>query len=407
MGIVLILIGIALLNLKTPARDFLFPYSPYLQISLLLGVFFMLLPFLCLNIRTASFLLLILFYGLFMVALLSSLWSPYYYLVLQRTLMIFGSSLIIIVLVLSDKGPIETFRILAKSLAFFGAMVSLLGIIIYFFGTIECGSVQSLTLHPLMSQRIYGVPPFLRISSLLGNPNNLAIWLMVTLTMTFYLFLSSSHRIFLGFTMLTQICALILTFSRAGILATSASLALFWCLSKRDRCLRYRYILMMLCGLGLIVLAIYSFDLPQSDRFSLDYNYRDVVWGTLLNSIINNPVNGVGFGVSSEAILEPKGIELATHNAFLTILSELGMIGFVPFLLMWLFPMWHARRRLRSALPAIRLPLAACLAISSAFIINNLFEGTILRYNFLNFIWAYSLALMVHPVLMEDDYDKE
>lgn len=409
-GLILIFFGMALLSLQTPARDFLFPYAPYIQISLLLGVFFMLLPVICLKIRPASSLLLILFYSLFIVALSTCLWSSYNYLVLQRTLMIFGSSLIIIVLVIADPKPIATFRILAKLLAFFGGFVSLLGIFIYFFGTItilDFGSVQSLNIYPLMSQRIYGTPPFLRMSSLFGNPNILAMWLMVTLTMTFYLFLSNSRRIFWSFTMLIQFCALVLTFSRAGILSTSASLAIFWYFSKNDRYLRYRHVIMMFCGFGFMVLAMYSLDLPQTIRLSLDYNYRDIIWSVIFTSIANNFATGVGFGVSYEAILEPVGIEFSAHNVFIMILSEIGIFGFMIFLFIWFFPMWHARSRLRSALPSARLSLAACLAISSGFIVNSLFEGTIMRFGFHTLIWVYTLAWMVHPSSMEEDNAKK
>ena len=412
MGLVLIFLGIAVLSLNTPARDYLFPYAAYLQVSLLLGVFIMLLPVICLKKRPASILFLILFYALFMVALSSSFWSSHHYLVIQRTLLVFGSSLMVIMLVISDPKPVATFRILAKFLALFGGALSLLGIMIYLFGTItilDFGSVQSLASHSLMSQRVYGAYPFLRISSLLGNPNILASWLMVILIMTFYLAFSESRRIFWWVMILIQICALALTFSRAGILATLAGLAIFCYISKNYRWLIHRRTLIMICGFGLIVLATNSVYLPQTDRLSLYLSGRDIIWGTLFDSIINNLALGVGFGVSFEAILEPKSIEVGPLNAFLTVMSELGMLGFVPFLLIWLFPMLHARRKLRSALPSTRLLLATCLAISSAFAINNLFEGPILRFGFLNLIWVYLLTLMVHAGLMEENenYDKE
>ena len=406
-GIILILFGTALLSLRTPARDYLIPFAPYLQLGLQVGVFVLCIPFMRIKMQSQNFWFLIVFLALFVVALSSSFWSSFPDLVFRRTLMILGTSLIIAVLAFADKHPQATFARLAKALALFGAVISLFGLVVYFWGKLELtdfGRVQSLVIGPFkISQRVYGSAPFLRISSLFGNPNTLAAWLLVTLTMTIYLLLNSSRRATWGLLAVIQGSALILTFSRAGISATLVSLALLWCLSASNRRLRGRRVFILgVLALGL-VLALTVFGAPQSERFSIDLNLRELSWAPLWASIRNNPMLGVGFGVSYEAILEPEGLEFGAHNAFLAIMSELGLPGFSLFLLLWLIPIWYARRKLQFAPSPTRLVLATCLATSLALILHQIFEASILRYGFHTLLWVYLLSLMVHPVLERSD----
>jgi len=412
-GIILILFGTALLSLRTPARDYLIPLAPYLQLGLQVGVFVLCIPFVRIKMQSQNFWFLIVFLALFVVALSSSFWSSFPDLVFRRTLMILSTSLIIAVLAFADKHPQATFTRLAKALALFGAVISLFGLVAYFWGKLELtdfGRVQSLVIGPFkISQRVYGSAPFLRISSLFGNPNTLAAWLLVTLTMTIYLLLNSSRRATWGLLAVIQGSALILTFSRAGISATLVSLVLLWYFSgSKHRSRKRRTFILGFLVLSLVsVLVLHPFRLPQSERLSVDLNLRELAWAPLWASIRNNPMLGVGFGVSYEAILEPEGLEFGAHNAFLAIMSELGLPGFSLFLLLWLIPIWYARRKLQFAPSPTRLVLATCLAISLALIPHQAFEGSILRYGFHTLLWVYLLCLMVHPVLERSDAESK
>lgn len=399
-GLVAILLGTALLSLQTPARDYLFPHAPYFMLGLQLGVFVLLIPLMRIKLNSVSFALLVNFCALFVWALISSFWSPYPELVFRRTLMILVTTLLINVLTLADTKPAVTFVRLAKALALFGAAMSLLGLAVYFFGKLEVtelGTVQSVVVGPLkISQRVYGPLPFLRMSSLFGNPNTLASWLLVTLTMTVYLIFSRPHRAIWGLLMLFQGGALILTFSRAGSLAVLISLGLLWLFSASNRRVRKKRALVFgLFGLGLIFLAVSLYPTAPR-RFSVDLNLRALAWAPLWAYIHTNPVLGAGFGVSYEAILEPAGVQITAHNAFLAILSELGVPGLLLFLSVWLFSMWHAWKNLRYSSPPLRLILTTSLGISVALFFHQIFEGSILRYGFHTLIWAYLLASMVH-----------
>lgn len=191
-----------------------------------------------------------------------------------------------------------------------------------------------------------------------------------------------------------QLTALIFTFSRAGILAAVLSLLLFLWFSGSRRGLAWS-ILCLFAIIGTVFLIRPSFlDLR---RFSFDLNLRQLAWQPLWEYIRNNPFIGVGFGVSYEALLEPAGVELTAHNAFLAIWSEIGILGFILWLCLWLFPVYFAKRFLPSASGEARLVLSTVLALTLSLLIHQFFEASILRYGFHTLFWVYSLALMVHP----------
>jgi hypothetical protein len=408
-GLVIILLGTGLFSLQTPARYDLFPYASYLQLALQVGIFALLAPLLRIKTRAANFWFMMGLSSLLILALASSFWSSYPDLVFKRSLLILGTSLLICVLTLADPKPMETFNRLAQGLVLFVTVMSLIGLIVYFFGRIEPMDVDFKSTLDVgffsISQRLFGFAPFLRISSLFGNPNTLAEWILVSLTMTAYLGSKGSNRTVWGMLAFIQGTALIFTLSRAGILATIIGLILFWSSSSGDRYPR-KLMSIVLGFTGAVALVLFAIFSPYKlgTRLSLNLNFRQFAWEALWTSILNNPILGVGFGVTSEAILDVAKVDSA-HSAFLGITSEIGLPGLLLFILVWLIPMWHIRKRLLFAPPLLRQTLSACLAISIAMIFHQMFEFQILRYSFFNLLWTYLLALMVHPALMISDTD--
>lgn len=409
IGIILIFVGVAVLSLRTPTCAYLFPMAPYLMLGLQLGVTILILPSSHLSVRPASFVFLLSILVFLIFSLVSSFWSEYPVLVFRRSLAVLVPSLLIGILTFMDSRPAVTFFWLAKFLSLFGTIGSFVGLAIYFFGDMvytDLGRVQVLVLGPLrIGQLVYGVPPLLRISSFFGNPNSFASWLLVALPMTAYVLLSSrslQNKLWISTALIVQMCALSLTFSRAGILATLLALAIVWCLSadkQRTRLKRSLTVgLATLCGVLLLTLL-----LPRLSRydshFTFDLNLRELVWLYAWEQIQVDPFLGVGFGVSREAVLKPKGIDINTHNVFLALWSEVGIVGLSIFIWMWLFPVWYARKVLKHASKNIRLIISVCLAIVLALLPHQLFEECLLRYGFHTIMWVYLLALMVHPKL--------
>ena len=396
-SLIVILVGTALLSLQNPARENLVPYAPYFQLGLQIGAFLLLAPFVRIRMRSKNLTFLILFYILFLTALVSALWSSHSGLVFRRTLMVMISSSCVALLALSDPRPLATFGCLAKVLALFGAGVSLVGLLVYFLGelrTVNYGTIQVLSIGSFhLAQRVYGPLPYLRLSSLFGNPNTLASWLLITITLTMFLIFTDGRKLWkLLFAL--QLITLTLTFSRAGIFLTVLSLLLFLWFSGSRRGLAWSF-LCLLAITGIVFLIWPS--VLEFQRFSFDLNLRQLAWQPLWEYIRNNPFSGVGFGVSYEALLEPAGVEITAHNAFLAIWSEVGILGLILWLCLWLFPVYFAKKFLPLAIGEARLALSTALALTLSLLVHQFFEASILRYGFHTLLWAYLLALMVHP----------
>lgn len=170
-------------------------------------------------------------------------------------------------LVLMDPNPVKTFAYLAKSLAFLGAIMSAIALFLLFFGKVDvlgggrylfqAISMGTTTLY----QSIHVSPVFFRISSLFGNPNFFASWLMITLPMSLYCFISFHKKAVWFFLLFLQATALMLTLSRAGILSGSLALFLIFCLLKKYKNLKKSTAFLVLFLIVAMILFLFFFPL--------------------------------------------------------------------------------------------------------------------------------------------------
>lgn len=406
--IFLILLGTALLNLQTPTREYLVLYAPYLMLMLQVGLPMMLFPRLrlCLDkVYNNVMFVFVLLYLLFLFSLLSGFWGNLPGLVLQRSLMIYIPVLLIGLMVWADPKPLVTFVKIARGLVFFASTLAAIGILLYFFGSevqIEGTRVQTLSLGPItLAQSVSGISPLLRISSLMGNPNTLAMWLLLSLPLTLYLIHIRKIGKWLGkITLVLQFIALVLTFSRAGIGATLLALAAYYYLSAPYFAIKLKRFLFGLAVAGVVAGGIFMLGLDKLDsqRFSIDLNRRDEAWDLLINAFKESPFLGVGFGLSYESVLEPYGLEITSHNAHLHILSEIGILGYCLFLILWLFPLRKSLIEFRDVLvKEQRFTLIVGASLLVSLFAHQFFESSLLRYGFHTLFWGYLLFVVVHP----------
>lgn len=406
--VLVVLVGTAVLSLETPQRETLIPFATvimlWLQVWLPLSVFPLLRwPFA--KTYTDVMNLFVLTCLLFIFSLASSMWSAYPDLVFQRSLMVFVPLLLIALMVWADPRPAETFILVGQCVVLFASALSALGILLFVVGSeaqASGGLIQSLSVGPItIAQRVYGIPPFLRISSLTGNPNRLAMWLSMSIPITIYLLhIRRVRQLFGGLALLVQIFALILTFSRAGLGATLVALTFYYYWSPSNLKMR---LIRILAGAAIIVLVgvgvlTVNRVFGESERLTIDLNDRGVAWALLGDAFLDQPIVGIGFGVSYESSLEPYGVVITSHNAHLQTLVEIGIFGYGIVLVMWL-------TSLRTGLLGIsaarsreqRQGLVVAAAILAALFVHQFFEGSLLRYGFQTLFWGYVMFLAVHP----------
>ncbi len=184
-----------------------------------------------------------------------------------------------------------------------------------------------------------------------ANPNELAYSLVILLPLTASL--ASGRRPMVRLALLAialiQTAAILVTFSRGGLMGLSAVAALYvW--RKRSA------FLMILMALGMVAALLFaSSRWNRAESFSnlegdAGFRQRLATAQAGLAMFADRPLLGVGVGCSIVAwsLYAPEGVHarhaLANHNTFLQVLGETGIVGFVPFMLLLFLGIYHVRK---------------------------------------------------------------
>ncbi|MBW7643020.1 O-antigen ligase family protein [Geobacillus thermoleovorans] len=323
-----------------------------------------------------------------------------------RVFMIYLPSFILLILVSTDKDKVKTFLAITKIFCTFLSIISGIGLTLRLFASTQyLGGkwIGKLTFGPFsIYQELYGIPPFLRITSITNNPNTLALWLVFSITFCVLLYRIGkfSFKAFV-FHFVLQMTCLFLTISRGGILSTLISLFLIYVMSKKQRIIYISSLLLI------ILVFLFSFVLeegrsfPVGDytqwRISIDLNSRQDAWIPLIREIIEHPLLGCGFGVSSEAILQKQQLDISAHNLYLMIFSETGLLGGSLFLLFWflsiirVFSLYKYAKKL-SLSKQEYYSVLVCFSLQVSLLFHQFFEVKLLRLDVVHFIWMYLIA---------------
>lgn len=168
------------------------------------------------------------------------------------------------------------------------------------------------------------------------DPNNLATYLVISIFITIGLILtkniSSKYKYLI---LIIQFLGLLLTLSRSAYIAVVGALAIYMFLYLKS----YKWIFIKLITIIAIIIGIkYIYELFGSDISMMS---RIGLWEVGINMTMFNPFIGVGIGNSSLYFNEYLTSSLILynphfHNLFLTISSELGLVGLILFGLMLL-----------------------------------------------------------------------
>jgi len=352
------------------------------------------------KIKKAQCLILFLFSLLFIHAVFSSLLSDFQIESLKTTILVFTTSIFLILLTISDNKPEITFNKIIKVQILVGTFFSIIAIILFFFGhfsKISGRSVQVVSIGIIkIYQIIMGNPPYYRVASLTTNPNTLGIILMLSQIATLYLLridlIGKKKFIFLY---LVQIIALILTQSRGAIITTFIMVIIFSVLTSKNQTNRIKIYIVSLIFIivGIKIITSGYFDIFS--RFQGGLSGRDSSWRILAREISRNPFIGVGFGVSSEAALA--GLEIKAHNIFLNSLSEIGIIGFILFISIWFTGILSSFIMVRNNKnnKELKCTYALVFSILFALIFHQMIENKLLVYDYVMFMWVYLISISI------------
>lgn len=204
-----------------------------------------------------------------------------------------------------------------------------------------------------------------RFASNNAGPNNTGCLLAVAVAMAFLLVRADAERryraLYVAF-MPVAIVAIILTASRTAMISVVIGLAVIGLDSRRFTAGR----VVRLVPLGLVALGLAVFLVPQKalDRLGTTSSEisngtldgRTLYWKLCLRLFTEHPFQGVGSGAFPSENLLLGGRGIVAHNAFLSILAELGAVGLALFVGMIGVAAWglvNQKRDIRRAWLAI------------------------------------------------------
>lgn len=330
---------------------------------------------------------------LFMYSIISAFgsWDPLY--VFRLSCMVLVPAILLSIMLGGDKSPYGTLLLLSRVQVFWGFVLSLVGVALFFFGDLrllEGQAVLMLQLGPIrLYQRVMGRPPLFRIASLTSNPNTLGMILMFSQLFTVYLRMEMnwSNRKF-AILYSFQIAALFLTQSRSAVLGAALSLFFFYLLQSKRAVGKISILLAsVICGF-FFYWAVYIEPLPMFSRFTGGITGRDLAWAVLRDRIHDHPFLGTGFGLSSQLL---SSVDIAAHNVYLNVWAELGVFGLAVFLALWGLGILAAYKNREGSLASRRSHSLVC-AILLTLLFHQMFESKIMVYDHFMYLWVYLIG---------------
>lgn len=188
-----------------------------------------------------------------------------------------------------------------------------------------------------------------RVAGLATNANQAARYFVVALVFFYYLRTKTEaplNKLLFLIGIIITFLGVFFTVSRSGILLLFGALGLILILRTQ---VEQRVGLILLVTIGLIILSVFSdsiFRIIQgifpaisegTDTVGLRYNLWKAGWRMWLN----HPVQGVGIGMYNSNLWRymydmtgPTRGSASSHNTFVQVLSETGIIGFIIFMAM-------------------------------------------------------------------------
>jgi len=181
---------------------------------------------------------------------------------------------------------------------------------------------------------------YLRYSAVGFNANDIAVAIALGIPLSWFLFLKFDKLILKIINLIVLLCslaAIILTGSRTGMIVGSIGfcylLITFFNTNKIEKVIT---ILILLSCLAIIIFFINSATFQRilsvkSELLHGTWGGRIIIWKMGIKQWFAHPLLGIGIGCYKQAV-KWQGLLAASHNTFLQILVETGIIGFLLFM---------------------------------------------------------------------------
>lgn len=319
----------------------------------------------------------------FLVSLISAVFSDFSIQSAYRLVTVYFNIITIFYMVISvgdvDKMIYQFFKVIF----YVGAISAVYSFILdYFSNEIDIGFLH-------LTQNIVGRRP----SSFLGNPNFFAIILFLGIC-SYFLMIANKKNIILFPLLLVQAYALLETKSRAAIISLFIVVVLIVIYK-----LRYKKLALTILLSILGIVSVLIFIVVVNSRGS-QTNGRTEIWLKALEVFWKKPIFGHGFGMSIETIGITGG--LSTHNVYIKILVETGIIGLISFLNIF----FQSGLKLLKKLNHLdNDSMLLSIGIVSALMFHQFFESNLFVYNIIMSFWLLIMAYICVNLERKEIYE--
>lgn len=256
-----------------------------------------------------------------------------------------------------------------------------------------------------------------RAAGTLGNPNLVAVFLVLALPIVLYLQGKGNYSMKVSILLESIIFAgIVSTVSRKGLMTAGVVYLIFYIYHRQ-----YRRVIFVLLGIAIAASLAFSFSHTVAQRFEAKELEGQLggKWSMMMAGIdiyTKNPVIGLGYQGYYESFNKyfpnPWKKKYDAHNEYATVLANYGTLGFLVFMLIFIHPLVWARRFVRRQKQAMNADLSSyqsemgILAIGSivpfmmsAFYAGTLFYQTVVVYAlYMNVSMMYASRFVIRKV---------
>jgi hypothetical protein len=119
-----------------------------------------------------------------------------------------------------------------------------------------------------------------------------------------------------------------------------------------------------------------------------DPRQRADVWRLAIHAAADVWFQGLGFGMTQEALFTPLGIQTSAHSVPLSMLLETGIVGLLLSLIVWFLPVFTLTRT-NTQLSNTSIAIVARLV---ALFVHQTVDSSVFRYHWAHFVFAYLIG---------------
>jgi putative inorganic carbon (HCO3(-)) transporter len=251
-----------------------------------------------------------------------------------KQVMVHGSFIIFYFVIINVIRTKKQWMSLIKIFICSAFLVAVYGVIQNFFGTSSTESWLDEKMFTGIERRVY---------SFFNNPNVLGEFLVLTIPVVVALIwnkLKDSHKVLFSVILVFMVACMIFTWSRGAWLGMMIALALFLVISDK-RWVPAGILVLFLVPVGLYLTgnaAILERFMSIGNTADTSTAYRVSIWQASIEMISDFLVGGIGIGSDAFTVIYPSyalsgaNFALHSHNLYLQILVETGLIGIISLL---------------------------------------------------------------------------